>query len=140
METSKRTSLRFALLILAGYVLIYLLGRVFGTTPGEYSVLGWLFGTNPQQLSYLYGWLVHGNLYWLSMAVSIVPALFKKRRFALSTLAGFALGLLLGELLGANPAGAATGHTHYGWAIWGGVFLASIAIGIVLEKKFHKPS
>ncbi len=50
------------------------------------------------------------------------------------TLLGFAIALLLGELCGHNPAGAAYGHGHYGWAIWGFVFAFSVVTGMILEK------
>ena len=43
-------------------------------------------------------------------------------------------GLALGELAGPNPAGAPWGHGHDGWAIWGGCFLLSLAMGGVLER------
>ena len=96
--------------------------------------MGWLLGTDPKQLTYLYGWLLHKGLFWLSMALSVLPALFGRGRFSSTTLSGFALGLLLGELLGENSAGALYGHGHYGWAIWGGIFLLSIVMGTVLER------
>ena len=117
-----------------GYVIIYLAGRIFGTTGQQTSVIEWLFGDDPMQLSYLYGWLLHQNIFWIAMAVSVIPALFGKKYFSFTTLAGFALGLLIGELGGQNPAGAAYGHDHYGWAIWGGIFVFSIVMGIILEK------
>ena len=68
------------------------------------------------------------------MAISAVPALFGKKFFSFTTLLGFALALLLGELCGHAPAGAAYGHGHYGWLIWGCVFAFSAAMGTVLEK------
>ena len=42
---------------------------------------------------------------------------------------------VLGTLLGPNPEGAAYGHGHYGWAIWGGVFLLSMPAGALLERR-----
>ena len=123
----------FSLVVVAGYVIVYLAGRIFGTTEHQTSVIGWLFGDDPAQLSYLYGWLLHQNIFWIAMAVSVIPALFGKKYFSFTTLAGFALGLLIGELGGQNPAGAAYGYGHYGWAIWGSIFVFSIVMGIVLE-------
>ena len=115
-EAERRRSRRrrnlLAILAVAGaYLVIYLLGRIFGAAPGSYSLAGWLFGNDPQQLSYLYGWLLRAT-------ASI----------------GFALGLALGELAGPNPAGAPWGHGHDGWTIWGGCFLLSLAMGGVLER------
>ena len=125
----------FALVVAAGYAIVYLAGRIFGTTEQQTSIIGWLFGDDPTQLSYLYGWLLHQNIFWIAMAISVIPALFGKKYFSFTTLAGFALGLLIGELGGHNPAGAAYGHGHYGWAIWGGIFVFSIVMGIILQNK-----
>ena len=122
-EAERRRSRRrrnlLAILAVAGaYLVIYLLGRIFGAAPGSYSLAGWLFGNDPQQLSYLYG----------------CPALWGKYRFSATASIGFALGLALGELAGPNPAGAPWGHGHDGWTIWGGCFLLSLAMGGVLER------
>lgn len=129
-----RKNIFFTLVVAVGYVIVYLVGRIFGTTGQQTSVIGWLFGDDPAQLSYLYGWLLHQNIFWIAMAVSVIPALFGKKYFSFTTLAGFALGLLIGELVGQNPAGAAYGYGHYGWAIWGGIFTFSIVMGIIFEK------
>lgn len=129
----KRNAL-FALATAAGYGAVYLLGRIFCCTASQSSVLGWLFGTDPTQLTYLYGWLLRQKLFWFSMAISVAPALWGKYRFSFTTLFAFGIGLLLGEQLGACPAGSVYGHSHYGWIIWGGIFLFSMAMGIVLER------
>ena len=47
---------------------------------------------------------------------------------------GFIVGLLSGIIFGSNPDGAAIGQTHYGWAIWGVIYLLSIIVGILLER------
>ena len=138
-EAERRRSRRrrnlLAILAVAGaYLVIYLLGRIFGTAPGSYSLAGWLFGNGPQQLSYLYGWLLRQKLFWAALLISALPALWGKYRFSATASIGFALGLVLGELAGPNPAGAPWGHGHDGWAIWGGCFLLSLAMGGVLER------
>ena len=138
-EAERRRSRRrrnlLAILAVAGaYLVIYLLGRIFGTAPGSYSLAGWLFGNDPQQLSYLYGWLLRQKLFWAALLISALPALWGKYRFSATASIGFALGLALGELAGPNPAGALWGHGHDGWAIWGGCFLLSLAMGGVLER------
>ncbi len=68
------------------------------------------------------------------MAISTFPAIFGKRYYSFTTLTGFTIGLVTGELFGHNPAGADYGHDHYGWAIWGVIFLFSIVMGVILEK------
>ena len=129
-----RSNLLLTLAVIGGYLFIYLAGRIFGTTESQMSVTGWLFGSDPQQLSYLYGWLLRQHLFWVAMAISAIPALFGKQYFSFTTLLGFAIALLVGELCGHNPAGAAYGHGHYGWAIWGFVFAFSVVMGMILEK------
>ena len=103
--------------------------------------MGWLFGADPQQHTYLYGWLLHQNLFWIAAAISVLAAIVGKIYFSGVSLIGFAVGLLLGEILGPNPAGAVQGHTHYGWAIWAGIYLLFLAAGAVLERmaryEFH---
>ena len=54
------------------------------------------------------------------------------------TLVGFAAGLLAGMLFGPNPEGAAYGNSHYGWAIWGAVYLLSVVVGILFELFMKK--
>lgn len=129
-----RSNLLLTLAVIGGYLFIYLTGRIFTTTGSQMSVTGWLFGSEPQQLSYLYGWLLRQHLFWVAMAISAIPALFGKQYFSFTTLLGFTIALLVGELCGHNPAGAAYGHGHYGWAIWGFVFAFSVVMGMILEK------
>lgn len=123
------------LAVLGGYVLIYLIGRIFGTKGEPSSVMGWLFGDDPQQLSYLYGWLIHQKIFWAAMAVSAVPALFGKKYVSFTSMFGAGIGLLIGELCGRYPAGEAYGHGHYGWAIWIGIFVFSLILGVILERR-----
>lgn len=133
-----RKNLLSALAVAGGYFLVYLAGRALGGRPEAASLLGWLLGQEGQ-LPYLYGWLLHRNLFWLALAVSAAAALFGKKQFALTTLFGFAAGLAAGEWWGQNPAGAAYGQGHFGWAIWGCIFLFSALMGAVLEKLAKSP-
>ena len=137
-----RKHLKMALLILAGYAVIYLGGRLFllrSVINGEYSLTAWLFGNAAaRDAGYLYGWLCQQKLFLCSLLISSVPALFGKYRFGFTTLFGFAAGLLLGGPLGSYPEGAAYGHDHYGWAIWGGVLLLSAVMGMILEGMSRK--
>lgn len=119
------------------YLVIYMLGRIICMglpwKTGE-SLHWWLTTTSPQELSYLYGWLLKNNLFWWAMIISAIPAAFGKYKFSVSTSAGFVFGLVLGELCGKNPDGAKMGLTHYGWEIWLLIFLFSAVMGVVLEK------
>lgn len=126
LQREKRHNLYVACAAAAGYLLIYLLGRLLWCMDSNTTVMGWLFLSRPQgEGSYLYGWLLSRNLFWISAAISILPSLWGKRFFSLNALAGFVLALGLGMLLGPTIYG--TGE--YGWAYWGGVFLLSLIMG-----------
>ena len=123
-----------ALFAMIWYLAIYLAGRFIWCGFAENSFMGWLIFAVPSgDGSYLYGWLISSKLFWLAAAVSVLPALFGKRKLSLVTLVGFAAGLLAGMLFGPNPEGAAYGNSHYGWAIWGAVYLISVVVGILFE-------
>lgn len=130
----RKKNRRAALLVAAGYLAVYLAGRVIWCDLSQSSLMGWLLTARPSGAhSYLYGWLMSSNLFWAAMAVSVLPAFFGKHRFCCATLAAFVLGLLLGMAFGPNPEGADLGHGDYGWAIWGAVYLLSVGIGILWE-------
>lgn len=128
-------NIKSALLVVAAYLLVYLLGRFIWCDFSQSSLIGWIFTTKPSgEHSYLYGWLLSSNLFWFSMAISAAPALFGKYKFSLVTTVSFVLGIVLGMIFGPYPEGTAIGHSHYGWVIWGGIYLLSIIIGILSEK------
>lgn len=132
----RKGDLRAALLVALGYLAVYLVGRVLWCDLAESSLLGWLFTVRPAgEHSYLYGWLLSSRLFWYAMGISVLPACFGRWRFSVVTLAGFVLGLLAGMLFGPNPAGAALGQGHYGWLIWGVIYLLSIPAGIVAQRR-----
>ena len=128
-----RQNLRTVVLITVIYIAYYLVGRMLCVHYEGASVMGWLFLNDWKYIDYLYGWLLSSSLFWYAAAVSVAAALIGKRRLAAVTAAAFGIGWLLGELLGPNPEGAALGQGHYGWAIWGGVFLTGIAAGLAAE-------
>ena len=135
-QTQKRNIL-IALLVAVGYVSIYLIGRIIWCDLSQSNLIGWLFTARPSgEHSYLYGWLLSSNLFWYAMVISVIPTLFGKYKFSCTTLIGFIIGLVAGMLLGPYPKGAAVGHDHYGWVIWGSIYLVSNVVGIIVEK--HK--
>ena len=134
-NTGRRCNFRAALWTAGGYLLIFLAARVINGGLGRLGFWEWLLDTSPARSSYLFGWLLTSNLYLVASLISILPALFGAYRFSAATLAGFLIGLLAGELFGPNPAGAAYGMGHYGWAIWGVIFLISVVIGVILELR-----
>ena len=121
-------------LVLAGYLIFYLLGRVLWCPMEGSSLLGWLLWERPSGgESYLYGWLLSSGLFWWAMALSVLAALLGQFRFSGITCADFLAGFLLGLLLGPHPAGSAYGHGDYGWAYWGLTVLLSIPAGLAAE-------
>lgn len=143
-EAARKTERRAALLrnarrflaVCGAYLLLYLMGRLIWCGGPGVSAAGWLWALRPDGAhSYLFGWLLSSRLFWWAAAVSSLPALFGKVRFSLVTLAGFVLGFLLGLAFGPNPAGEAIGQGHYGWAIWGAVFLLSWPAGALAQVR-----
>lgn len=125
--------LKWAGLTALGYLAVFLLGRCLCTTADDLTVMGWLFGTDPRQTTYLFGWLLSSNFFLIASLISILPALLGARVFSLTTLGSFVVGLVAGELFGPYPAGEAYGHGHYGWFIWMVCFLIGVVAGIILE-------
>lgn len=133
----KRFDAEGVLMVIGIFLLTHVLGRVFYTEVPVHTFSRWLFHYDVHQFDYLYGWLQAHGRFWVCMALCVLPALFGKRRLALTASIGFAAGIPLGEWLGPNPAGTALGHGHYGWLIWGCFFLGSIVLGILLQRRNH---
>ena len=120
-----------AFVVLVAYLLVYFVGRILWCDFSETTIMGWLFLAQPSGSgSYLYGWLVHKDWFWIAMLVSVIAVVFGKKKFSVATFGYFMAGMLVGILLGSTDYG--TGE--YGWAYWGGIYLISIPMGIVLEK------
>lgn len=133
-QTQKR-NIRMALLIAAGYIVLYLIGRLVWCDRSQGTLIGWLFTTRPSGAhSYLYGWLLSSHLFWYAAAISVIPSLFGKYKFSGTTLIGFVIGAAAGMIFGPYPEGAAIGSGHYGWAIWGMTYLIAMAAGILVER------
>ncbi len=134
LKRSIKRNIITATVMAAAYLLIYLIGRVIWCDISDSTFIGWLISEIPQgEHSYLYGWLLSSDLFWIAMAVSVIPAFFGKYKFSFVTTMAFVVGLAAGMIFGPYPEGAFTGNTHYGWAIWGVVFLLSVIVGIITE-------
>jgi transcriptional regulator with XRE-family HTH domain len=144
-KQAQKRNILIALLVAVGYISIYLIGRIIWCDLSQSNLIGWLFTVRPSgEHSYLYGWLLSSNLFWYAMVISVIPTLFGKYKFSCTTLVGFVIGLVAGMIFGPYPEGASIGHDHYGWAIWGAIYLVSIVAGIIVErykkKSDNKPS
>lgn len=139
LRARRKKNVLMALSVMGGYILIYLLGRLIWCDLTESSFIGWLVSVRPNgEHSYLYGWLLSSNLFWIALIISTLPAIWGKFKFSFTTLAGFVVGLLAGTLFGPNPDCAAIGQTHYGWAIWGVIYFLSVIAGILVERFVKK--
>lgn len=134
-QLQKKKNRRCTLAVAGMYLLIFLLCKLFWCSYdlSEVTVLGWLTSTSAQHHRYLFGWLLNKQLFFYASMLSILFAAFGRRRIAIATLTGFALGLPLGEYLGAIPALVPEGY-HYGWAIWYGIYLGGLFLGVFLQK------
>ena len=139
LRARRKKNVLMALSVMGGYIIIYLLGRLIWCDLTESSFIGWLVSVRPNgEHSYLYGWLLSSNLFWIALIISTLPAIWGKFKFSFTTLAGFVVGLLAGMLFSPNPDGAAIGQTHYGWAIWGVIYFLSVIAGILVERFVKK--
>lgn len=128
-----RKNIIWALVVILAYLALYIAGRLIWCRTNS-SLTGLLWASTPEgENSYLYGWLLSSGLFWVSLAISALPALLGKKYFSAITFGGFILGLILGIIFGPNPEGVPYGHGHYGWAIWGGIFILSVIFGIIFE-------
>ena len=133
-KQQQKKNILTALLIASGYLFLYFLGRVIWCDLWQSNWIGWLFTVRPAgEHSYLYGWLLSSNIFWYAAVISVIPAFWGKYFFSYATLFGFVAGLLFGTVFGPNPEGAQWGFGHYGWAIWGAIFLIAIIVGIFME-------
>jgi len=134
-----KRNIKIALYIAVGYMVIYLLGRIIWCDLSQSNLIGWLFSVRPSgEQSYLYGWLLSSKLFWYAMTISVIPAFLGKHKFSCTNLIGFVIGLIAGMIFGPYPEGAAIGHDHYGWAIWGVIYIMSIVIGVIIERRKKK--
>ena len=130
-----KRSLLLALVVWGCYAIVYLAGRWLGGRFEHQTVMGWLWSqAGARNAGYVFGWLYGNELFFFSMLLSVSAAAAGLYRLGFVSFFGFGAGMLLGEWLGRNPAGASYGFGHYGWAIWGGIFLLSIGMGAMLEK------
>ena len=130
-------SLRFTGVLTVLWLGLWLAGRLAFGIREDHTVLGWLFGW--QSRVYLFGWLLSSRLYWYAMVAACGGGLLNRRLFALTASAGFFLGWAAGELLGPRRWMPQAGvEYHYGWATWLGIWLLSLILGLILQKRERK--
>lgn len=133
LARQKKRNFQTAMLICAGYCVTYLMGKLFLWDHRNVPLLPWLIDLRANGHSYLFGWLLSSDIFRYAIIGSMLLPLAGCWRMAFTSLAGFVIGLCLGEWLGGLPILVAEGY-HYGWAIWGGIFIGSWCMGFWLEK------
>lgn len=124
--------------IAAGYLVIFLLGKLLNPNPG-FSLQQWLLDNSPVHHSYLFGWLILHERYWKYSIVSIFSSVLGMPRFGWITFGGFASGLALGELCSLLwKESVHTGFFPYPWLIWFGCLCLSIVLGIAAEFRSRR--
>jgi len=108
------------------YVLLYFISRYF-------------FDIGQQFYMYTPSWAAR-NVLWLAALISAVPSFFGYYRFSIITLAGYILGVIAGEMFGGFHSDIPPEYPHYGWIIWGAVYILAAIVGILVENKFTKNS
>ena len=102
----------------AAFLAVYLLGKYVSARCGGI---------------YTFDWTVRRGLFHAAALMTVIPSAFGRYRFSCCAFTGNLLGLAAGELLGADPSGAAFGQGHLGWFIWCAVFTVSMAAGVAAE-------
>lgn len=119
MDKKKYITLRKSHLIFIGVMLlVYVVAFVIGRQWQECYTLNWLATNGP---------------YWIAVAITCFPALLGKWKYSVCAFSGNLAGVVAGELFGANMEGTDVGSVHYGWLIWGCLFVTAILTGIMVE-------
>ena len=136
-RVERQIRLRRTLLLIGGWLALFLLGRMlFGIKEG-YTVKAWLFSWH--STVYLFGWLLRSRMYWVAMSLSAVLSAFGKIRISLCAAVGFFLGWAAGELFGPRIYHSQAGvEYHYGFATWAVFWLVGLALGVILQRKTKK--
>ena len=99
-----------------------------------YGICRYFFDIGQQFYMYTPSWTLR-NVLWLAAPISIIPSLFGNYRFSIITLAGYILGIVTGELFGGFKSHMPPEYPHYGWIIWGFVYISSAIIGIKVTRR-----
>ncbi len=99
-----------------------------------YGISRHYFDIGQQFYMYTPSWTAR-NVIWIAALISVIPSFFGNYRFSIITLAGYILGVIAGEVFGGFQSDIPPEYLHYGWVIWGAVYISSAIIGILVEKK-----
>jgi len=106
------------------YVLLYFISRHY-------------FDIGQQFYMYTPSWTAR-NVLWPAALISVIPSFLGYYRFSIITLAGYILGVISGEMFGGFQSDIPPEYPHYGWIIWGAVYILASITGILVEKNIRK--
>lgn len=75
------------------------------------------------------------HVFWGCALIVFLPSIFGRYRFPACAFAGYAAGLVFGELFGGFQADVPPQYLHYGWLIFLCVFALSCVLGVFLERR-----
>ena len=75
------------------------------------------------------------HVFWGCALIVFLPSIFGRYRFPACAFAGYAAGLVFGELFGGFQADIPPQYLHYGWLIFLCVFALSCVLGVFLERR-----
>lgn len=105
-----------------------------------YGICQQYFDIGQQYYMYTPSWTLR-NVLWFAALISVTPSLFGHYCFSIITLTGYILGVIAGEMFGGFKSHIPPEYLHYGWVIWGSVYILSSIIGILVEvliRQRHK--
>lgn len=129
-------NLRATILLGVGFYAFFLIYKLFRCEIGfDRGLVFFLFGSDFRYLPYPFSWLLHNDVYPICATISVIPALFGRKWFAITSASAFVVGIIVSEPLGylfeyINDVGVTVNHA---WAIWLICYLGGILLGFLRE-------
>lgn len=114
-----------AVIMIGLYGIIYLLNSQFFDIYEPYHI-------------YTVSWTTRQVLPIVAFITVLMTLLGKWHLTSFISFAGYILGIVLGELFGGFESDVPPEYLHYGWAIWGCVFITAVIVGIIIERKYNR--
>lgn len=118
--------------VLACYLILFLLCKLLWADREHLTLITWLINTYYEFHTMFFGWLLRTHWFWYAALISIAAAMLGLKRLSVTTIAGFAIGLPMGEYLGCL-AGLIPEAYSVGGEVWTLMFLGSIPFGAWLQ-------
>jgi hypothetical protein len=93
-----------------------------------------LFDIHKSFYMYTVSWTTRNVLPFVLILTLIMTLLGRWYITSFVSFSGYILGIILGELFGGFKSNVPPRYLHYGWLIWGCVYILSIVIGVIMER------